>query len=637
LPLISIVLPVYNGANTIAGTVESVLDQLFADFELLVINDGSTDATLDVLGKVDDPRVSIHSFENRGLSASRNRGIRLAGGKYVSFIDADDLWTTDKLRKQLQALVSNPDAGMVYSLTDCIDEHGNYLGPGSHVVHFGHVYEQLLVRNFVESGSNPLIPLSILDKVGVFDESLNAAEDWDFFLRICHDYPVVCVPEAQILYRIHSHTMSSNIERQELACKQVFEEALERLPRGAERDRVDREGRANLNRYFARRVITTASGQRAVLPAFGYIGRWISMATDRISIFWKVISQLFQVIVLAILPHSVARPLLVSTEKIVRNVRKLRRAAKWISHRLRISPVWWANFGPVSKKIGTLIEPAGKPLLIVSLPRSGSSWVGETLAQAGTAAYLREPVTQAYTAIHPKFSVFEVDSSAVPREYRRLSELAFGGIPRFGRKVVSLRSQWRLGLRSHKRIVIKEVNPLAVAYWQSSFDSDVIFLVRHPAAVAASLQAMQWSRDTFGHWFPGSSQAELISKIGHTRGSSWAELGASQAIIHEKICALMDVTDRIKLIRYEDICTDPLHHFRQLFAFAGFEWNSSIESFILRQTTSHENESPGGYSTRRNSASMPDAWKSQLADDEIDELRLGYLGVGGCLYDASHW
>ncbi|MDP6674397.1 MAG: glycosyltransferase [Gammaproteobacteria bacterium] len=636
-PLISIVLPVYNGANTIAGTVESVLDQLFADFELLIINDGSTDATLDVLARVDNPRVSIHSFENRGLSASRNRGIRLAGGKYVSFIDADDLWTPDKLRKQLQALVSNPDAGMAYSLTDCIDEQGNYLGPGSHVVHFGHVYEQLLARNFIESGSNSLIPLNILDKVGLFDESLNAAEDWDFFLRICHDYPVVCVPEAQILYRIHSHTMSSNIERQENACVRVFEEALERLPRGAERDRVDREGRANLNRYFARRVITTASGQRAVLPAFGYISRWVSMATDRFSIFWKVILQLFQAIVLAILPHPIARPLLVGIEKIVRNVRKLRRATEWTSYWLRISPVWWVNFGPVSRKIGTLIEPAGKPLLIVSLPRSGSSWVGETLAQAGTAAYLREPVTQTYLSIHPKYSVFEIDPGAVPREYRRLSELAFGGIPRFGRKVVSFRSQWRLGQRSHKRIVIKEVNPLAVAYWQSSFDSDVIFLVRHPAAVAASLQAMRWSRNTFGYWFPESSQAELMSTIRHTRGSSWAELGASQAIIHEKVRELMDLTGHIKLIRYEDICTDPLFCFRELFAFAGFEWDSSIESFVQRQTTSHGNESQGDYSTRRNSASMPDAWKSQLADDEIEEVRLGYLGAGGRLYDENHW
>jgi glycosyltransferase involved in cell wall biosynthesis len=636
-PLISVVLPVYNGAATIVATVESVLRQEFGNFELLVINDGSTDNTLDILAQIDDSRVSIHSFENRGLAATRNRGINLAAGKYVAFIDADDLWTPDKLRKQFQALVSSPGAGMAYSLTDCIDEHDNYLGPGSHIVHFGQVYKELLVRNFVESGSNPLIPRNIFDEVGTFDESLAAAEDWDVFLRIAHDYPVVCVPEVQILYRIHSHAMSSNIERQKVACFRVFYEALKRLPAGAERDRLDRVGGSNLNRYFARRIITTAASQRAVLPAFGYIWLWICLATDRSGILWRASIQFVKATILVIVPHSMARPFLARVDNISRRVRKIRRLGTIVSYRFRISPVWWANFGPVSRVIGTLVNPARKPILVVSLPRSGSSWVGETLAQAGAAAYLREPITQTNLLIHPRLSVFEVDPAAVPREYQKVSELAFGGIPYFGRKIVSYRRQWRLGQRSHKRVVIKEVNPLALAYWQTAFESDFIALVRHPAAVALSLQGMRWSRDSFGHWFPASRQAELRSTIRHTRGTCWAELGASQAIIHEHIRKSMDMNSRIKLLRYEEICANPLHCFRGLFAFAGFEWDGRIESFIRYQTTDHDNESRGDYSTRRNSASMPDVWRSQLKDDEIEEVRLGYLGAGGSLYGESDW
>jgi len=631
------VLPVYNGAETIAATVESVLGQEFVDLELLVINDGSTDHTLEVLAKVDDPRVSIHSFENRGLATSRNRGIHLAGGEYVAIIDADDLWTPDKLRKQLQALVSDPRAGMAYSLTDCIDEHDNFAGPGSHVVHFGRVYEQLLIGNFIESGSNPLIPRRIFDEVGVFDESLAAAEDWDVYLRIAHACPIVCVPEVQILYRIHSRSMSANIERQKIACIRVFEEAIERLPMGTERDRIERTGRANLNRYFARRVITTAAGPQAVLPAFRYIWQWIILSTDRFSILWKAAIQLGKAIVLVIVPHSIARPLMARAEKYFRRISKLCRPGRLISHWLRISPVWWANLGPISRAIGSLITPAGKPLLVISLPRSGSSWVGETLAQADTAAYLREPITQTYLPIHPRFSVFEVDPAAAPREYRQASELAFAGIPHFGRKVVSYRKQWRLGQRGRKRIVVKEINPLALAYWQTAFAADVIVLVRHPAAVAFSLQTMRWSRDTFGHWFPVSRQAELRSTILHTRGTCWAELGASQAIIHGAILECMEMNEHIKLIRYEDICTNPLHCFQDLFAFAKFEWNERIESFIQGQTTGHENKSQSDYSTRRNSASMPDAWRGQLAEDEIEEVRLGYLGAGGSLYSESYW
>lgn len=315
-PLISVVLPVYNGETTVAATVESVLGQDYEDFELLIVNDGSTDHTLDLLAGIDDPRIGIHTFENRGLAASRNRGIRLAGGDFVSFIDADDLWTRDKLRKQLHALTAVPDAGMAYSLTDCIDSSGNYLGPGSHVAQSGRIYEQLLIRNFIESGSNPLIPRRVFDELGEFDERLNAAEDWDFFLRVAYAYPVVCVPEAQILYRIHSHAMSSNIERQKLACFRVFASALERIQSCSERDRVDRAGRANLYRYFARRVITTAASPRAVLPVFRYIWQWIYLAPDRSDIALKVVSQFGRAVVLLFLPHSIGRPLLSGIDKV---------------------------------------------------------------------------------------------------------------------------------------------------------------------------------------------------------------------------------------------------------------------------------------------------------------------------------
>jgi glycosyltransferase involved in cell wall biosynthesis len=95
-PAVSVVLPVYNGAETISDTVASVLQQTFTDFELIVINDGSNDRTLEITNSIADPRIRILSFENQGLSASRNRGIRAAAADFVAFIDADDLWTAAK-------------------------------------------------------------------------------------------------------------------------------------------------------------------------------------------------------------------------------------------------------------------------------------------------------------------------------------------------------------------------------------------------------------------------------------------------------------------------------------------------------------------------------------------------------------
>ncbi len=95
MPTISVIVPVYNGSVTIRETLESVLDQTCTNFELIVINDGSTDSTLEVITRISDPRLQTFSYPNAGLNASRNRGIVRFSGEYISYIDADDLWTPE--------------------------------------------------------------------------------------------------------------------------------------------------------------------------------------------------------------------------------------------------------------------------------------------------------------------------------------------------------------------------------------------------------------------------------------------------------------------------------------------------------------------------------------------------------------
>jgi glycosyltransferase involved in cell wall biosynthesis len=108
MPLISVVIPVYNGEKTIQETIKSVLNQTFQSLELIIVNDGSNDETLKVISIIKDPRIKVFSYPNAGLSASRNRGLAHATGEYISFIDADDLWTPDKLEAQLKVLQENP-------------------------------------------------------------------------------------------------------------------------------------------------------------------------------------------------------------------------------------------------------------------------------------------------------------------------------------------------------------------------------------------------------------------------------------------------------------------------------------------------------------------------------------------------
>ncbi len=228
---ISVIIPAYNAEDTIKETINSVLNQTFTDFELIVVNDGSQDSTLEVISSISDSRIRVFSYSNAGLAATRNRGISQARGEYISFIDADDLWTPDKLEAQLAALKTSTQAAVAYSWTDWIDESGQFLRPGGHINWNGNVYSQLLLRDFVESGSNPLIHREALTQVGGFDESLVAVEDWDMWLRLAAHYEFVCVPSPQILYRVSPNSMSTNVWKMESASLHVIQKALTQAPK----------------------------------------------------------------------------------------------------------------------------------------------------------------------------------------------------------------------------------------------------------------------------------------------------------------------------------------------------------------------------------------------------------------------
>ncbi len=211
---ISVIIPAYNAERTILETIASVQAQTFSDFEIIVINDGSTDTTLAQLGTVRDSRLRVCSFENGGLATARNRGIKEATGDYIAFLDADDLWMPQKLECQIEALQSYPEAGVAYSWTTCMrEEEGETLffkGPTAPFT--GNVYPQLLLHNFVGSGSCILATRPAIESVGEFDALPKGSEDWDYYLRLAAQWPFTVVPEYHILYRQAAGSMSTNIK-----------------------------------------------------------------------------------------------------------------------------------------------------------------------------------------------------------------------------------------------------------------------------------------------------------------------------------------------------------------------------------------------------------------------------------------
>jgi glycosyltransferase involved in cell wall biosynthesis len=231
MPTISVIIPTYNAERTILETIKSVQQQTFPDFEIIVINDGSTDKTIELLQNIKDNRLKIFSYENSGLSVARNRGITNASGKYLAFLDADDLWTLDKLELQLAVLQQHPDAGVAYSWTYFMDEQGKSSIPGVSIFFEGDVQANLLVNNFIASGSNPLILREAIESTGEFDPTLKSCEDWDYWLRLAAHWHFVVVPKHQIFYRQSLSSMSSTkVKHMQDNGLLVIEKTFQRVP-----------------------------------------------------------------------------------------------------------------------------------------------------------------------------------------------------------------------------------------------------------------------------------------------------------------------------------------------------------------------------------------------------------------------
>jgi glycosyltransferase involved in cell wall biosynthesis len=230
MPTISVIIPAYNAERTIQETVKSVLEQTFSDFELIIIDDGSTDRTLDLIQKIAVPRIRCFSYENGGVAVARNRGIFHAMGEFIAFLDADDLWTSDKLERQFKALEEHSEAAVAYSWTYFLDENENNSYADTSSFYEGDVYANLLVKNFLHNGSNCLVRKQAIDAVGLFDGTLTHCEDWDFYIRLAFIYPFVLVPKPQVIYRQVLGTATSKVDVMEKSILTVIDRAFKVAP-----------------------------------------------------------------------------------------------------------------------------------------------------------------------------------------------------------------------------------------------------------------------------------------------------------------------------------------------------------------------------------------------------------------------
>lgn len=209
MPKVSIVIPTYNRSRFVCEAIESVLNQSFKDFEIIVVDDGSTDNTKEALKKYSN-HISYIYQDNRGRSLARSAGIKAAKGDYIAFLDDDDIWLPGKLEKQVDFFNTFADIGLVHTFTEVINEQGllleketrKRLGSYSKAIKIGYTYEGMS-QFCVMFISSVMLRSCCLSGLGLFDPIVEALEDWDFYLRFSLKFRIGTITEPLVRYRLH--------------------------------------------------------------------------------------------------------------------------------------------------------------------------------------------------------------------------------------------------------------------------------------------------------------------------------------------------------------------------------------------------------------------------------------------------
>ncbi|WP_199296222.1 glycosyltransferase family 2 protein [Trichocoleus sp. FACHB-591] len=215
-PLVSVIIPAYNAEHFIAKTLESVINQTYKSIEVLVVDDGSSDRTAEIVNQIsqNDSRIVLLQQSNLGVAAARNLAIQTAKGEFIAPIDADDIWYRTNLEKQVCCLLQAPaSVGLVYSWSADIDEADWQTGEYRASLIEGSVFRTLLCHYFLGNASSTLIRRSCLERVGNYNcnfkqQNAQGCEDWDLYLRIAEHYQFRVVPEFLVGYRKLPASMS---------------------------------------------------------------------------------------------------------------------------------------------------------------------------------------------------------------------------------------------------------------------------------------------------------------------------------------------------------------------------------------------------------------------------------------------
>lgn len=211
-PLVSVIMSAYNAEKYISQTIQSVLDQTFADFEFLIFNDGSKDRTEDIIRSFNDGRIKLVNQQNIGLTKTLNKALALAQGEYIARMDADDICEPPRLEKQVSFLNSHPEISLCGTWAKMIDADGNYIKNYNVPIKHYDIKKRLLLHCPMIHPS-VMFRRKIFEEIGGYDESFRFAQDYEYWTRILAKYQAANLPEYLINYRVFEQniTKSNNL------------------------------------------------------------------------------------------------------------------------------------------------------------------------------------------------------------------------------------------------------------------------------------------------------------------------------------------------------------------------------------------------------------------------------------------
>ena len=275
----------------------------------------------------------------------------------------------------------------------------------------------------------------------------------------------------------------------------------------------------------------------------------------------------------------------------------------------------WARFGLLSELIGKRIPCKGRPILLISMPRSGSSWTAKIISQSTDLLYLDEPVTQSVLKYGITPARFHIKKGGhPPKVFEKIFDKSFRGIPSFEKKITNA-SDWSLLKRSNKRLFIKEVTPFLCHYYIDNYDPQIILLLRHPAGIVSSFLSL-WAKSDYKTYIFDVS----VLQASATRAA---------------FMNIKNTTDYI-VIKYEELCASPVEMFKMVFNFLKLDWNNDVDKFL--KNTMNPVESESNHNIFRDTQKIVYAWKNRLSIQQLEQIKKVYFEYDLPWYrDESEW